>query len=79
MEHEGPMVPRLRELRNEWRVSGYSRKRRGELLEMLQASEPQPAPPPQLTWKPMRPQPSRPAPVELSSPPPTSKPMRPQP
>ena len=56
MEQEGYMVPRLRELLKEWGVRGYSRKRRGELLENLQVSELQPAPPP-LTWEPMRPLP----------------------
>ena len=35
MEYEGHTVPTLGELLKEQGVRGYSRKRRGELLEML--------------------------------------------
>ena len=49
MEYEGHTVPMLEEFLKERGVRGYSKKRRGEFLEMLQASEPQPAPPP--TWE----------------------------
>ena len=66
-------------LLNEWGVSGYSGKRKAELIEMLRASnsrlpdhsKPQPTPP---TWEPMRPPRPRPQhPMRRPPPPPPSQ------
>ena len=53
MEYGDHTVPRLRELLKEQGVSGYSRKRKAELIMMLRAND---STAPQLqTWEPMTP------------------------
>ena len=51
MEPPKYSVPILKRLVKEHGVRGYSGKRKAELIAMLQASDPPPAPQPQ-TWEP---------------------------
>ena len=72
MNYDQWAVPGLKDILKERGVRGYSRKIRDELLEILQAREPAPPPPP--TWEPMA---WQPAAAMRSEPPPRHKPPYP--